>query len=82
MKTDVIQSSSSGVDGITHLQEVLEMGIGILRCLSVEWTCLDHVHESSLQLKAVIAGLVDIQSSRNVTAGRGRKLTKRLLSHG
>ena len=45
------------------------MGIGILGCLSAERTCLDHVHESSLQLKAVIAGLVDIQSSRNVAAG-------------
>ena len=82
MKTDVIQSSSSGVDGITHLQEVLEMGIGILRCLYAERTCLDHIHESSLQLKAVIAGLVDIPSSRNVATGRGRKLMESHLSHG
>ena len=58
------------------------MGIGILGCLSAEQTCLDHVHESSLQLKVVIAGLVDIQSSRNVAAGRGGKLTESLLSHG
>ena len=34
------------------------MGIGILGCLSAERTCLDHVHQSSFQLKAVIAGLV------------------------
>ena len=67
---------------VTHLQEVLEMGIGNLGCLTAERTCLDHVHESGLQLKAVIAGLVDIQSSRNVAAGRGRKLTECLLSHG
>ena len=58
------------------------MGIGILGCLSAERTCLDHVHESSFQLKAVIAGLVDVQSSRNVATGRGRKLTESLLSHG
>ena len=58
------------------------MGIGILECLSVERTCLDHIHESSLQLKAVIAGLVDVQSSRNVATGWGRKLTESLLSHG
>jgi hypothetical protein len=60
MKTDVIQCSFSGVDGVTHLQEVLEMSIGILGCLSAKRTCLGHVHESGLQLKAVIAGLVDI----------------------
>ena len=70
------------VDGVTHLQEVLEMGIGILGCLSTERTCLDHIHESSLQLKAVIAGLVDVQSSRNVATGQGRKLMESLLSHG
>ena len=58
------------------------MGIGILGCLSAEQTCLDHVHEFGLQLKAVIAGLVDVQSSRNVVTGRGRKLTENLLSHG
>ena len=51
------------------------MGIGILGCLSAEQTCLDHVHEFGLQLKAVIAGLVDVQFSRNVVTGRGRKLT-------
>ena len=79
---DIIQSSSSGVDGAAHLQEVLEMGVGTLGCLSAEWACLDHIHESSLQLKAVIVGLVDIQSSRNVAAGRGRKLAESLLSHG
>ena len=79
---DVIQSSSSGVDGVTHLQEVLEMGIGILGCLSAERTCLNHIHESSLLLKAVIAGLVDIQSSRNVATGQGRELMKGLLSYG
>ena len=79
---DVIQSSSSGVDGVTHLQEVLEMGFGILGCHSAERTCLDHVHESSLQLKAVIAGLVGIQSSRNVATGWGRKLMESLMSHG
>ena len=50
---DNIQCSSFGVDDVTHLQEVLEMGIGILGCLSAERTCLDHVHESSLQLKAM-----------------------------
>ena len=57
------------------------MGISILGCLSAEQTCLDHVHESSLQLKAVIAGLVSIQSSRNVAAGRGGKLMES-LRHG
>ena len=54
------------------------MGFGILGCLSAERTCLDNVHESSLQLKAVIAGLVSIQSSRNVAAGWGGKLTESL----
>ena len=78
---DVIQSSSSGVDGVTHLQKVLEMGIGILGCLFAEQTCLDHVHKSSLLLKAVIAGLVSIQSSRNVAAGRGGLLMES-LRHG
>ena len=58
------------------------MGIGILGCLSAERTCLDHIHESSLQLKAVIAGLVDVQSSRNVATGQGRELMKSLLCHG
>ena len=56
---------------------------GALRSINsvTEWTCLDHVHESSLQLKVVIAGLVDIQSSRNVAAGRGRNQTESLC-HG
>ena len=57
------------------------MGIGILGCLSAEWTCLDYVHESSLQLKAVITGLVDVQPRRDVAAGWGRKLTESLC-HG
>ena len=79
---DDIQCSSFGVDGVAHLQEVLEMGIDILICLSVEWTSLDHIHQTSLQLKTVIAGLVLVQSSRDVATGRGRELTKRLLGHG
>ena len=79
---DIIQSSSSGVDGVTHLQEILEMGIGILGCLSAERTCSDHIHKSSLQLKAVISGLVGVQSSSNVATRRGGKLTESLLSHG
>ena len=47
------------------------MGIGILGCLSAERTCLDHVHQSSFLLKAVIAGLVLVPSSRDVATGRG-----------
>ena len=70
-KADNIHRSTLGVDGVTHLQKILEMGIGILGCLSIERTCLDHVHQSSLQLKAVIAGLFLVQSSRHVAAGRG-----------
>ena len=58
------------------------MGIGILGCLSTEQTCLNRVHQSSFQLKTVIAGLVLVQSSRNVATGRGRELTKSLLGHG
>ena len=58
------------------------MGIGILRCLSTERTCLNHIHQSSFQLKAVISGLVLVQSSRNVATGRGRELTKSLLAMG
>ena len=58
------------------------MGIGILGCLSTERTSLNHVHQSSLQLKAVIAGLVLVQSRGNVATGQDRELTKRLLGHG
>jgi hypothetical protein len=46
------------------------MSVGILRCLTVEWTCLDHVHQSRLELKAIIS-LVTVQSSRDVGVGRG-----------
>ena len=75
-KADDIHRSTLGVDGVTHLQKVLEMGIGILGCLSIERT------QSSFQLKAIIAGLALVQSSRNVAAGRGRELTESLLGHG
>ena len=70
-KADNIHRSSFGVDGVTHLHEVLEMGVGIFGCLSTEWTSLDHVLQSSFQLKDVIASLFLVQSSRNVAIGRG-----------
>ena len=37
MKTDIIQSSSSGVDGVTHLQEVLD---NQPLFYAVVWACL------------------------------------------
>ena len=65
-----IHHSASGVDGTTHFQEVLELGVSILGCLTAGRTCLNHVHQSSLELKTIIA-LVIVQSSRDVAAGRG-----------
>ena len=56
------------------------MGIDILGCLSTERTCLNHVHQSRFELKAIIA-LVIVQSSRDVAAGRGQLLSKS-LGHG
>jgi hypothetical protein len=77
---DVSHRSASVVDGTTHFQEILEMSVGILRCLTAERICLNQVHQSRLELKAIIA-LVTIHSSRDVAAGWDRVLTKS-LSHG
>ena len=74
---DVIHRGTSGVDGAAHFQEILKMSVGILRCISTEWTRLNHVHQSRLELKAIIA-LVIVQSSRDVAAGRGRVLPESL----
>jgi hypothetical protein len=57
--------SACRVDCAAHFQEVLEMSVGILGCLTIEGTCLDHVDKPSLQLKAFIA-LVGVQSSRDI----------------
>ena len=77
LKTDVIHCSASGVDGTTHFQKILEMrkkilemSVSILGCLTVEQTCLNHVHQPRLELKAIIA-LVIVQSSRDVATGQG-----------
>ena len=59
-KTDIIHHSASGIDSSTHFQEVLEVSDGILTCLSVEQTHLNHVHQSRLELKTIIA-LVGVQ---------------------
>ena len=77
---DIIHRGTSGVDSAAHFQEILKVSVGILRCLPTEWTRLNHVHQSRLELKAIIA-LVIVQSSRDVAAGRGRVLLKS-LGHG
>ena len=70
MKTDIIHCSASGVDGTTHFKKILEMSVSILGCLTAEQTCLNHVHQPRLELKAIIA-LVIVQSSQDVAAGQG-----------
>jgi len=54
-KTDVIHHSASWVDSTTHFQDVLEMRVGILGCLSAERIRLNHAHQSRFELKAIIA---------------------------
>jgi len=77
---NIIHRGTSGVDSAAHFQEILKVSVGILRCLSIEWTRLNHVHPSLFELKAIIA-LVGVQSSRDVAAGRGRVLPES-LGHG
>ena len=72
---NIIHRGTSGVDGAAHFQEVLKVSVGILGCLATEWTRLNHVHQSRLELKAIIA-LVIVQSSRDVAPGWGRVLPK------
>ena len=67
---NIIHHDTSRVDGAAHFQEVLKVSVGILGCLATKWTHLNHVHQSLLELKAIIA-LVIVQSSRDVAAGRG-----------
>ena len=59
-KTNVVHRSTLGVDGTTHFQEILEVSVGILECLFTEWTHLNHVHQSRLELKTIIS-LVGVQ---------------------
>ena len=77
---DIIHRGTSEVDSAAHFQEILEVSIGIFGCHSIEWTRLNHVHQSRFVIKAIIA-LVIVQSSRNVATGRGRVLPEN-LGHG
>ena len=44
-KMNVIHRSTHGVDGTTHFREVLEVSVGILRCLTAERASLNHAHQ-------------------------------------
>ena len=51
--------------GLAQLQEILEMGIGVLILLATEWARLHHVYEAGLQLKFHIPN-INIGSSYHI----------------
>jgi hypothetical protein len=60
---------SSDSECAANLQEVLNMGISILRGLAAEWALLHHVDESQFKFKVAISD-VHLQASFDVGTGR------------
>ena len=67
-------------EGTTHLQEVLEMGVGVLMRLPTERVCLHHVDECWLKLKSRISQ-VKLRTHGDVVSQSCRVLRDGLLGH-
>jgi hypothetical protein len=67
-----ILGDSSDAERVGDLQEMLKMGIGILRSLPTEWALLHHIDECRLKLKVTISD-IHLWTSPNVGTGRSQK---------
>ena len=79
-KLDHIGGDTSYNNGVTNLQKILQMSIGVLIRLAIERASLHYVDEVGLEFKVHVPN-VDVLSGSHICGGGDGELAESLLSH-